>query len=496
MQNEPLSPIIYHIKQFIGPKWRSMIARAPPRHCEARMWGLLWGSTSSIPTLATPMTKNAHHLTVRGIDAALPRETAYRLSGGGGLLLEIRPTGAKLWFARVTVGGKRRDMGLGGYPDISLKEAGLKAADARRQAKAGIDPIEHRKQAAKDKVIAAGAAKQAEARTFANVTKLFIAAEAPSWKSKRTELLWQNSLEKWAFPTLGNMPVSDIDRPAVHAAIASVWTTRPATGKKVLRRIGSVLRYAAAHGWRLNDNVTDTKMLRYAGLPALAGGRKQPSLPWSRLPAFMTALDGIFGLGALALRLVILTALRSGEIRAARWSWLSFDGTPTLTVPGEVMKAKKSAVVEPHRVPLTAAALHTLARAHAMANGTETTVSNLPQFAAQMGNALIFPSARLTTPLSDMALSAVMRRMNANRTESMPPPWRDADGREAVPHGFRASFSTWVDDTRPEEREAAERALAHEVANKVSGAYRRSDLFDRRIRLMEDWAGHCCANAY
>lgn len=455
--------------------------------------GFIVGFNTGTLTLASPMIKNAPNLTVRGIDAAAPRETVYRLSGGGGLLLEVRPTGAKLWFARVTVAGKRRDMGLGGYPDVSLKDARQKADEARRQAKNGIDPIAHRKMAAKVKVAEADAAQQAEARTFAKVVKLFISAEAPSWKNKRTELLWQKSLEKWAYPVLGSMPVATIDRKAVYAAIEPVWTTRPATGKKVLRRIGAVLRYAAANGWRVNDNVTDIKMLRHIGLPALAGGRKQPSLPWSRVPAFMTALDGISGLGALALRLVILTALRSGEIRAARWSWLSFDGIPTLNVPGEVMKAKKSTVVELHRVPLAPAAIDALARAHAMANGTETTSKKLAEYAAKMGNSLIFPSSKLTTPLSDMVLSAVIRRMNANQAEGVLPPWRDADGREAVPHGFRASFSTWVDDTRPEDREAAERALAHEVANKVSGAYRRSDLFDRRVPLMEAWAKHCCA---
>lgn len=187
----------------------------------------------------------------------------------------------------------------------------------------------------------------------------------------------------------------------------------------------------------------------------------------------------------------MLTALRSGEVRNARWSWLSFDGTPTLTVPGEVMKGKKSGDVLPHRVPLSDAALETLVRAYAEAHGTTATAAQLPRLAALARDALIFPSAKRTTPLSDMALSAVMRRMNADRPDGAPAPWRDADGREAVPHGFRASFSTWIDDVHPEAREAAEKALAHEVANKVSGAYRRSDLFDRRVGLMRDWAAHC-----
>jgi integrase len=192
---------------------------------------------------------------------------------------------------------------------------------------------------------------------------------------------------------------------------------------------------------------------------------------------------------------VVLTALRSGEVRSARWSWLSFDGVPTLTVPGEVMKGTKASDVRPHRVPLSDAALEALARAYAEANGTAASVLDLPKLAAVARDALIFPSAKRTTPLSDMALSAVMRRMNADKPDDAPAPWRDADGRVAVPHGFRASFSTWVDDTRPAEREAAEKALAHEVANKVSGAYRRSDLFDRRTPLMRAWAEHCRSGA-
>jgi integrase len=209
-------------------------------------------------------------------------------------------------------------------------------------------------------------------------------------------------------------------------------------------------------------------MLRHAGLPALPGGRKQPSLPWARLPAFWRALDTVDGLGAAALRMLILTALRSGEVRQARWSWLAFDGTPTLTVPGEVMKGRRTADVQPHRVPLSPAALDVLARAHGEANGTHASAAELPKLAALARDALIFPSATRRTPISDMTISAVLRRMNGARPEGQPAPWRDADGREAVPHGFRATFSTWVDDTRPEEREAAE-LIDHLAPNPPAG---------------------------
>ena len=211
-------------------------------------------------------------------------------------------------------------------------------------------------------------------------------------------------------------------------------------------------------------------MLRHAGLPALPGGRKQPSLPWQKAPAFVQALDGMEGLAPLALRFCILTALRSGEVRGARWSELSFHGGAVWTVPGERMKGKKAADVQPHRVPLSPAAVAVLARAYEAVTGTSAKPEDIPLLAPLMGETLIFPSSKRTTPLSDMALSAVVRRMNENRPEGAPAPWRDADGREAVPHGFRATFRTLVDDTRPGEADAAEKALAHEDANQVRTA--------------------------
>ncbi len=438
----------------------------------------------------------AKPLDVKTIEALAKRERPYRVSDGKGLLLEVKPTGAKIWLCRVTVDGKRRDMGLGGFPAVSLKQAREAAEAASRRARAGTDPIAARaaeeagRKAARD--AEARAAQEAAARTFKAVSEACIKALSPGWKSGRTADLWRNSLTVHAFPTLGAMPVAEIDRASVLRAINGVWQSRPATGRKVLRRIGTVLRYAAAHGMRANDNPADARMLKHAGLPALPGGRKQPSLPWHRMPAFMAALDEMPGLAPLALRLTILTALRSGEIRGARWSEISFDGVPTLTIPGERMKGKKAADVQPHRVPLCPAALDVLLQAFRLTTGAEdVTLDDLPRRAALRGNALIFPSATQTTPLSDMALSAVVRRMNENRPEGAALPWRDNDGRAAVPHGFRATFSTWVDDTRPAEREAAERALAHEIGNAVSAAYRRSDLFDRRIPLMADWAAHC-----
>ena len=317
---------------------------------------------------------------------------------GGGLLLEVKPSGAKVWLCRLTVDGKRRDMGLGGYPAVTLKAAREAARKARALAGAGTDPISQRDadaaalRAAREAETKAD--REAKARTFRAVAEACIQAQAPGWKNRRTADMWRASLELHAHPTLGAMPVADIELHAVLRAVDTVWRTRPGMGRKVLHRIGSVLRYAAAHGLRANDNPADARMLRHAGLPALPGGCKQPSLSWQRLPAFMAALEAMPGLAPLALRFCILTALRSGEVRGARWSELSFDGGQAVwTVPGQRMKAKKAAGVQPHRVPLPPAALAVLARAYEAATGANGKPEDVPSLAGLMGGALIFPAA-------------------------------------------------------------------------------------------------------
>jgi hypothetical protein len=184
----------------------------------------------------------SRNLDARTVDAAKPRAATYRLSDGGGLLLEVRPTGAKMWLCRLMVAGKRRDMGLGGYPIVSLKQAREKAAAVRQRAAGGLDPVAERKRQDRERGAARKAAAETQARTFRAVAQRFIAAEARSWKTSKTAVMWTGSLERWAFPALGDMPVAEIDRAAVLRAVEPVWTTRPATGRKVLRRIGAVLR--------------------------------------------------------------------------------------------------------------------------------------------------------------------------------------------------------------------------------------------------------------
>ena len=200
-------------------------------------------------------------------------------------------------------------------------------------------------------------------------------------------------------------------------------------------------------------------------------------------------MDKIKGLAPLALRFAALSALRSGEARALRWNWISFDGgQAVLTVPGLVMKGRKLSEPPPHRVPLSTAMLETLARAYALAHSVTVVPSELPKLARLAGDSWIFPNASRTGPFCDVALLAVIRRMNEGKDG---PKWVDPSGRPVVPHGWRATFRTWCDDCHPGERDAAEKALAHEDANKVAGRYRRSDLFERRIGLMEAWGQHC-----
>ena len=437
----------------------------------------------------------AGSLTDRRIAAAKPRAKPYRLSDGGGLLLVVYPGGARGWAVRLTVNGKRRDVSLGaGYPGLSLADARARAAEMRQQAREGLDPAGERDlarhRAAEAQAAEIAAMREAEAGAFATMLEATIAALEPSWRSARTAPIWRATFARWVLPTLGAVPVRDIDRRKVAAAFADVWRAAPGLADKLLQRTGTVLRFAAGRGFRCDPGAASLSgLLADKLLPPLAGGRGHPMLPWEAVPAFVAALDREAGLGALALRLVLLTAQRSGEVRHARWNWLSFEGaTPSLVVPPEAMKLRKRDRQEAHRVPLPVQALDTLRRAFTLATGVDATIAQLPAIAGRMGDALIFAGARGAPP-SDMTLSAVIKRMNA---ASDPPTWRDRDGRAAVPHGLRASFSTWVDDVAPAERESAERQLGHVPGNRVSQAYRRGDAFERRALLMARWADHCC----
>lgn len=439
------------------------------------------------------MPKKATPLDVAKINALKPRDKPYRVTDGGGLMLEVAPSGAKMWICRLSVLGRRKDFGLGGYPAVSLKQARETARAAKTLAREGIDYGEHRAaklaaaRAARD--ARADAAREAGDRLFRVVAEQCISALAHGFKSPKTAAQWRASLDMHAMPVLGDRRVDEITRADIMRAIADVWATRPATARKVLRRIGTVLRFAAARNLRPNDNPADIQILRHAGLPALPGGQQRPALPWQSVPGVIKALAMQPGQAALALRFLILTAMRSNEVRGARWNEIDIE-TATWTIPGARMKSRRSSDQLPHRVPLAPAALDVLAEAMSAAVGATVPIAEMPARARLLGSAVVFPG-RGNGPMSDMSISEIVRRLNADRPAGFPPPWRDADGRPAVPHGFRSSFRTWVDDRRPGDADAAEIALAHREKNKVAAAYKRSDLFERRIELMAEWAKHC-----
>ena len=366
-----------------------------------------------------------------------------------GLLLQVKDTGSASWILRVMVGNRRRHVGLGPYPEVTLATARHKAREAREQIRQGIDPIEAR-QAARDALIAAAGKRI----TFDDAAEQFLARKTAEFRNAKHSAQWRATLSTYASPVIGKMPVDAIELPHIIRILEPLWTTRTETATRVRGRIESVLAHATASGFRQGDNPARWRGNLDAVMPKpgkLAKVEHHRALPVAELPAFLVALRQVGGMGARALEFAILTATRSGEVRGATWAEVDLDGK-TWTVPPERMKAGKA-----HRVPLSPAALALL--------------KALPQLE---GNPHLFAAPR-GGMLSDMTLSAVCRRMGA----------------AAVPHGFRSTFRDWTAEHTNYPREVAEQALAHVISNAVEAAYRRGDLFEKRRRLMNEWATYC-----
>lgn len=371
------------------------------------------------------------------------------VGGVAGLALQVMPSGARSWILRIQVGGRRRDMGLGGYPDVTVAGARDAAREARAKAKAGVDPIEDAKAAR-----SALAASRLAAKTFRQCATAYVAAHKAGWKNAKHAKQWSSTLETYAYPLMGNMLVRDIALPHVLAVLEPIWTKKTETATRLRGRIESVLDWAAAREYRTGLNPARwkghlDKML--AAPKKIAKPEHHAALPVSEVGAFMLALRQQDGTGARALEFAILTAARSGEVRGAEWSEIDLDAA-VWTIPAERMKMGKE-----HRVPLSGAAV--------------TLLRHLPVI---KDNDLVFPAPR-GGELSDMTLTAVIRRMKV----------------DAVPHGFRSSFRDWCAERTNYPSQVAEMALAHAIGDKVEAAYRRGDLFDKRRRLMAEWATFC-----
>jgi len=370
---------------------------------------------------------------------------------GGGLYLQVKASGAKSWIFRYRVEGKLRNHGLGSTSLLSLAEAREKALACRKLRLEGIDPIEAKKQARIEAQLEA-----ARAMSFRDCAETYIEAHKAGWKSNKHADQWRRTLESYVYPVFGELPVADVNVALVMRAIEPIWAEKSETASRTRGRIEMVLDWAKVRGYRQGENPALWKGNLSHLLPARSKVQKvqhHPALPYAELPAFWQKLTAQLGMGAQALRFAILTAARSGEVRGATWSEIDFEQA-TWTIPDERMKAGKE-----HRVPLSPPAVALLRELYDTRRGE-----------------LVFPGARGGRPLSDMSLTAVLRRMERG---------------DVKVHGFRSTFRDWTADCTNAMREVAEAALAHTLNNKVEAAYRRSDLFEKRQELMAEWASYC-----
>ena len=391
------------------------------------------------------------------------RNVLFSVGGVPGLHLQITPRGGRSWVLRATVGTLRRDIGLGGFPGVTLSQAREKARDARAKIDAGVDPIEERKA-----VKAALVAAQRRGLTFAEAVNRALAAKLDGFKNAKHRQQWENSLATYATPELGKMLVQDISTQDVLRVLQPVWMTKTETASRVRGRIEAVLSWATVAGHRTGDNPA-----RWAGnlkelLPPpskVAKEGNQPALALEDAARWYAALQAREGFGARALELAALTATRSQEVRGALWDEIDLDNGLWI-IPAARMKMDRE-----HRVPLSARAVELL--------------KALPKL---KDNPLLFPAAR-GGQLSDMTLSATMKRMHETDVAENGTGYLDrVSKRPAVPHGLRSTFRDWVAEKTSYPGDMAEVALAHRISNAVEASYRRGDMIERRRRMMADWA--------
>jgi integrase len=419
--------------------------------------------------MGTQMARKAKELSPLEV-GRLKEPALYFVGGVAGLILQVKGPDARSWILRAMVGGKRRDIGLGGFPAVTLAGAREAARVARDKINSGTDPVEERIAAR-----SALAASRASAVSFAEAAGRFIEANEAGWKNAKHGAQWKSTLETYAFPTIGRMYVADIETSHVISILEPLWTTKTETANRLRGRIESVLDWAKVRGYRSGENPARWKGHLDHILPARAKVAKvahHPALDYMRVGSFMTDLKAIDGMGARALQFAILTATRSGEVRGATWAEID-KTTGVWIIPAVRMKLDKE-----HRVPLSEDALKLL--------------NDLPEIA---GTDLVFPSTK-STVLSDMTLTATIRRMDESSTKSGGAGWKEnGSGKLITAHGFRSTFRDWAGETTAYPREVIEHALAHQLADKAEAAYARGTQFEKRRRLMSDWAKHCAAPA-
>ena len=389
----------------------------------------------------------------------------FSVGGVQGLMLQITPTGSKSWLLRRQVGSLRRHIGLGSYPTVTLAQARERARAELEKVWQGRDPVEERKA-----LRARLQAEQKRGLTFEKAVEKFLESKLTEFKNPKHCDQWRSTLRTYANPELGKMLVGDIGVQDVLRVLEPIWQTKTETATRVRGRVEGVLAWATVAGHRQGDNPARWKGNLDAILPKpskVAKVTNHPALSISDVVPWFADLQERDGMAARALEMMTLTVARSGEIRGATWA--EFDLKAGLwTIPAERMKAGKE-----HRVPLTAQA-----------------VALLKALPRDLGSPYVFPAVR-GGMLSDMALSACMRRINEAREGGY---LDQRSGRPAVPHGLRSTFRDWASENGVS-RDLAERALAHTIRNAVEAAYHRTDLLEQRRSVMEAWAAHVTGSA-
>lgn len=397
------------------------------------------------------MPLNLNKLTVVGITRL---KTPGYYGDGGGLVLQVSPSGSKSWLFRYTRRGRKHEMGLGSFRTIDLASAREAARRCREQLQSDEDPLDGRRAARTNAALERG-----RQMTFDQCAAAYIDAHRVSWKNAKHAEQWENTLATYASPLIGALPVASVDTDTIVKILTPIWKTKTETATRLRGRIESILGWATVSKFRQGDNPARWRGHLENLLAApnkVTKVRNHPALPWDQISAFMRELRLAEGGAARALEFAILTACRSGEVRGVAWDEIDLDAK-LWTIPAERMKAGKE-----HRVPLSTSAV-TLLRS------------------VKVDGDIVFSGRKKGSYMSDMTLTAVLRRM----------------GRDNITvHGFRSSFRDWCAEAPGNSfpREVCEHALAHSLPDKVEAAYRRGDLLEKRILLMQAWADFCRAS--
>lgn len=389
----------------------------------------------------------------------------HNVGGVAGLLMQVTANGAQSWLLRVRVGDKRREIGLGAFPEVSLAQAREKAAQARDAIRSGVDPVEARK-AARLSLLAA----QRQGMTFAQAFEKYAAKKLPELSTERYRDQWRATVEKYAIPELGTMLVKDINREHILRILHPIWETKTETATKVRQRVEKTLDYAKAAGHRIGDNPAAWRGNLELALPApskIAPKENYPALQLDDAARWWSELQSRPGMSAKALAFQALTASRTGAVRFATWDEIDFDARLWTIQPGR--KASKiPSTGKAHRVPLT------------------DTMVKLLEGLPRLGE-LVFTSPRGGS-LSDASLGKLMRVIHHDDLKRNRPGYVDAQSKaQAVPHGLRSTFRVWVTERTEFDGDMAEIALAHRVGSKVRQAYDRSDMIEKRRGMMDAW---------